>query len=197
MKKLIVVKKPASIVKKQAMKKSLDLVWPDILTYVQQHPKTTNEHLFNLFGERAGETSLQCFGRKCNLRGLRELKRTCQGKSAIGFKESQEITRKTIDNFKKDRLDKGVLHLTKMDVMMNNVHKVLEKESNSVVNEEKDNVGIGLHLAHLNQAHRLAKDVYRIDAAENGSDSKTNLAIILNFDPGKPTDRDKAKIIDV
>lgn len=195
------MKKPKPLIKEQLEKKSMDTHWPDILNFVEKNPDCTNETLFNMFNERTGDLSPIVFQRKCNNRGLKEFRKEIQGKKGGRFKESKKVTEKVIESFKQDRLNRGVLHLSKMDIMMNRAHNVLDKESIAVLNNTKDNVGIGIHLSHLNQAHRLAKDVYKIDADDRHDSSKVNLAIIMQFDPAKAVPSDErvvtSKTIDI
>lgn len=193
------IKKPASMILAHNKQKSIDRIWPEIMDFVLNNPLATNESLYNLFGPRSGSGELKKFIHRCQLRGLKELRLTAKGKlnEISEIQESIQLTENGIAEFHKQRKSKGIVHLSKMDALIDNAHKVVAKESIQVMDGGEDAPGIGVHLAHMHSLHRIAKDALNIDGEAGSGGVKLNLAIITNFDPAAAYKQAQGPVIDV
>lgn len=181
MKKLAIIKKPVTIVEDEKKGKAIDLIWPEIIEWVQRNPETTDKQLFNLFGPRSNTATFEKFRHRCSLRGLKDLRMTVNAKTTM--KDSRQLTEKSIADFKEQRKEAGIGHLGKMHKYLERAHNSVEKESIKV--EEKGGKGLQDHLFTLSQMQKVAKDVYGIDKGPDNevNSVKLNLAIITRFDP--------------
>ena len=192
---MIKIKKPAALIKKQKEKKSLDTIWPEVMQWVLDHPKVTNEALYNMFADRAGEDcEVKSFIHKCNLRGLKQLKMTGK-KKPIKAMATRQLTEETVLSFEQARRRKGMVHLEKMDMLVTKAHSVINKESKIVAKGGKEAPSLSEHLDNMNKIHKIGASVYKIDADSGENNAKVNIAILTNFNPSEA--QIEAKVIDV
>jgi len=188
--KIVLIKKPASLIKEQSKAKSMENIWTDLITWVMDNPESSDDQLFNLFGPRSGVATQKSFIHRCKLRGLSELRLTCLGKKQQPLKDAIQLTEKAIQDFTEARRKKGIVHLGKMDAAMQPVYKALEKQEKKINTKR----GLSQHLSNLSTAHKLGKDVYDIDSGSGAEKTKVNLAIMMNFDPSQAQ---QGKVIDI
>ena len=166
-------------------KKAIGDVWPAIVNWCLENKGATDDELYVYFGSRTDARDQKHFMNLCNRRGLKELRRTVNGKKElVAMKEDRQLTDEAIATFAKERRRRGMMHLGKMDAHIEVIHESLEVKAKSL-KEDPDKKGLSGHIADLTYAHKLAKDVYAIDADTAENKLKVNLAIITNFDPSK------------
>ena len=178
--KLTIIKQPVSIIDDGKKGKAIDLIWPEIIEWIQRNPETTDSQLFNLFGPRSKTATLEKFKQRCGIRGLKDLRMTVNAKTTA--KDSRQLTERATADFKEQRKQAGIGHISKMHKYLERAHETIEKESIKVQETGKK---LDDHLFTLGQVNKIAKDVYAIDKENENevNNVKLNLAIITRFDP--------------
>lgn len=185
--KPVIINKPKSMKVAQDKKKSIDAMWPAIMNWCLENKGTTDDELYTYFGSRTEARDQKHFTNLCNRRGLKELRRTVNGKKELAaIKDTRQLTDEAIATFSKERRRRGMMHLGKMDAHMDIIHEALDVKSLHL-KDDPDKKGLSSHIDDLGRAHKLAKDVYAIDAETAENKLKVNLAIITNFNPSEAT----------
>jgi len=179
----VVIRKPEAMVKKEQVKETLDSLWHEVCSYVIDNPTCTDTDLYSLFGKRVNIPTLTKFKYGLDNRNLGAIRKTLNKKKVGSIVGSRQLTEEYVQTFEKERRRKGIIHLGKMDAVVNNVQSMLEKESNKLVKLEDAGPLLSYHVANAAAVHKLAKDVYRIDAESDANASKQNIAILMQFDP--------------
>jgi hypothetical protein len=180
----VVIKKPEALVKKDKEKDNIDSLWPEVCSFVIENPKCTDTELYRLFGERSNYTSLTKFKDALHNRKLYMIRSSVNKGRGVKRADSLQLTEEYVQTFEKERRRKGMVHLGKMDSIVNGVQTMLEKESKKLSDMEDAGPLLSYHVDNAAKVHKLAKDVYRIDAESDANASKQNIAILMQFDPG-------------
>ena len=190
--KLIKFQIPESQKRELVRYKTLDEVWPLVLAYVVENPdKAGDNDLWSTF-----RNVLRCefatFKQDIRDRGIAKLRGTVKGhnkeskKKKPGTKQgSLQLTEAVQESFDKKRQRKALLHLGRMDVILDDATKILEQEGKGLqkMKPEKAAIFLESHLDKATKIHSLASKVYAIDAESKEDKSKKNLAILMSFDP--------------
>lgn len=187
--KLVIIKKPASLVKKERKKRTLDSVWPKIVDHVSANPNLTNDDLFDIYGASCNECDRARFIRRCKLRGLKDLRVSLKEKR--DRKASAQLTEQRVLSIEERRKKGGVKFITRMDRVVRKASTSLEEESEQVAIGKAH---LGDHIVNIKNLVKVGKEVYNIDADGGGDSAKMNIAILMGFNP---LDNQKEEVIDI
>lgn len=189
----VIIRKPKKMIRQEEEKKSLDSIWAEVCSWVIENPKSTDSDLYNIFGSRSGIYGISSFIQALQLRGISAIRKSLKKGRTVKQKDSIQLTEEVVQSFEKERRRKGMIHLGKMDTVVNGVQKMLHAESEKLQSLEYAGPLLGAHIDNASKAHKLAKDVYNIDGGNEGNTMKMNIAIITNFDPSQTS----GEVIDV
>lgn len=191
--KVVVFKKPKSIIAKQT--KTIDDLWPSIITYVMDNPHESNTSVYHKFGQTLN-LAFTTFCRYINERDIEAIRKAAGRKVKKPSKDkSIQLTENIAKSFAERRRQQGIIHLDKMDHILQRATKVMTNESKSIaaMDPKLASIHIESHLDKSAKLHKLAKDVYAIDAESSEDKAKANMAILISYVP-KPTTED---VIDI
>lgn len=188
--KLVIIKKPH-----KPKVYTIDEIWAEIVSHVSRHPDIKYGPLYNLFGPRTNITSVASFRNALVARGIQKIKKSARNAGTPRIKESLQLTEDVALGFARARKKQGMVHLQKMDTIINRAHEVLEKESVKV--KKRKGLGFGIHLKNAETVHRLAKSTYNIDAESHEDKAKAAIAILTDFDPIVNAKRVKGRVTEI
>jgi len=178
--KLVILKKPAAMVNKERKRKTLDKLWPQIVTHVSANPQLTDDDLFNMYAASCNETDKVRFIRRCKVRGLKELRVSLR--EVRNRNTSIEVTKKQVVSIDERRKKGGIRFITKMDRLVRSAVDSLDTESQAV---KVGDANLGEHISNMKNLVKVGKDVYNIDADNGQNTAKLNVAVLMNFDPSQ------------
>lgn len=204
--RLVLIKRPASFVKKDKELVTIETRWPSILAWAIDYPESKISDLYHRFGTDL-DMSFKQFLSACEGRGLRKLMALASGKKGkklnkITKTDSIQATESAIETFKANRKSEGFIHLGRMAKIVGVATKVIENESKGLSKMLDDNKGalaarmLDGHLDRTSKVDKLARSTFAIDSESNEDKAKANIAILMNFNP-TPKQSNNDTVIDI
>lgn len=181
----------------QKGRKTLDQIWHLIVAFVMDYPEKEESSDMKLWEHfrpiLKADMSYESFKNGLQVRKIGSLRsvqksrhRNTRNREAEqgSVNQSLDLTKSVVESFEKKRQRKAIMHLNRMDVIVERAAGLLEHESKDLVkNPEKGVVFLEGHLDRATKLHKLAGSVYNIDQESKEDLAKRQLAIITNFDP--------------
>lgn len=193
-----------------AKTKTIDEIWHLVVSYAMENPdENTNADLWKHF-RNILNMEYSTFKAAILDRGIGKIRKTVAVKrnesrrdKQKSRKNSKEITDAAIESFVRKRRKKSILHLSKMDMIVENATGIISEESNTLTKMKSKDASLYIesHIDKASKLHKLASSVYGIDQESVEEKNKRNLSILLNFDlhdSSQPEPKvTKGKVIDV